>query len=135
MSSVHLLGGKEGYLAGWAAGGLDGHQRLGCAPTCSAGAVRPLHVGVACPCQAPAAPDYSFVSLLQDAEECDKAGSVATCQAIMRAVIGIGIEEEDRKHTWMEDADSVSLAYVGLKHLWGTSCRCESLLDLLIFLF
>lgn len=45
----------------------------------------------------------------QDAEECDKAGSVATCQAVMRAVIGIGIEEEDRKHTWMEDADSVSL--------------------------
>ncbi|KAG8513272.1 Pre-mRNA-processing factor 6, partial [Galemys pyrenaicus] len=41
-----------------------------------------------------------------DAEECDKAGSVATCQAVMRAVIGIGIEEEDRKHTWMEDADS-----------------------------
>lgn len=27
----------------------------------------------------------------------------------MRAVIGIGIEEEDRKHTWMEDADSVSI--------------------------
>lgn len=47
--------------------------------------------------------------LLQDAEECDRAGSVATCQAVMRAVIGIGIEEEDRKHTWMEDADSVSL--------------------------
>lgn len=45
---------------------------------------------------------------IQDAEECDKAGSVATCQAVMRAVIGIGIEEEDRKHTWMEDADSVS---------------------------
>lgn len=44
--------------------------------------------------------------LLQDAEECDRAGSVATCQAVMRAVIGIGIEEEDRKHTWMEDADS-----------------------------
>uniref|UniRef100_A0A8P4GFJ2 Pre-mRNA-processing factor 6 n=1 Tax=Dicentrarchus labrax TaxID=13489 RepID=A0A8P4GFJ2_DICLA len=43
---------------------------------------------------------------IQDAEECDKAGSVATCQAVIRAVIGIGIEEEDRKHTWMEDADS-----------------------------
>ncbi|EPQ11240.1 Pre-mRNA-processing factor 6 [Myotis brandtii] len=42
---------------------------------------------------------------IQGAEECDKAGSVATCQAVMRAVIGIGIEE-DRKHTWMEDADS-----------------------------
>lgn len=49
-----------------------------------------------------------FVFVLQDAEECDKAGSVATCQAVIRAVIGIGIEEEDRKHTWMEDADSVS---------------------------
>lgn len=49
-----------------------------------------------------------LVLVLQDAEECDKAGSVATCQAVIRAVIGIGIEEEDRKHTWMEDADSVS---------------------------
>lgn len=49
-----------------------------------------------------------FLLVLQDAEECDKAGSVATCQAVIRAVIGIGIEEEDRKHTWMEDADSVS---------------------------
>ena len=26
-----------------------------------------------------------------------------------RAVIGIGVEEEDRKHTWMEDAESVRL--------------------------
>ncbi|PIO30272.1 hypothetical protein AB205_0028180, partial [Aquarana catesbeiana] len=43
---------------------------------------------------------------IQDAEECDKAGSVVTCQAVTRAVIGIGIEEEDRKHTWMEDAES-----------------------------
>ncbi|XP_044067679.1 pre-mRNA-processing factor 6 [Siniperca chuatsi] len=43
---------------------------------------------------------------IQDAEECDKSGSVATCQAVIRAVIGIGIEEEDRKHTWMEDSDS-----------------------------
>lgn len=49
------------------------------------------------------------VLVLQDAEECDKAGSVATCQAVIRAVIGIGIEEEDRKHTWMEDSESVSM--------------------------
>lgn len=52
-----------------------------------------------------------FLLVLQDAEECDKAGSVATCQAVIRAVIGIGIEEEDRKHTWMEDADSVSTVH------------------------
>ncbi|PIO15618.1 hypothetical protein AB205_0017190 [Aquarana catesbeiana] len=43
---------------------------------------------------------------IQDAEECDKAGSVVTCQAVTRAVTGIGIEEEDRKRTWMEDAES-----------------------------
>ena len=24
-------------------------------------------------------------------------------------VIGIGVEEEDRKHTWMDDAESVSV--------------------------
>lgn len=51
-------------------------------------------------------------SFFQDSEECDKAGSVATCQAVIRAVIGIGIEEEDRKHTWMEDAESVSLPFI-----------------------
>ncbi|XP_065063649.1 pre-mRNA-processing factor 6-like isoform X2 [Rhopilema esculentum] len=43
---------------------------------------------------------------IKDAEEADAAQSVATCQAIIRAVIGIGVEEEDRKHTWMEDAES-----------------------------
>ena len=25
-----------------------------------------------------------------------------------RAVIGVGVEEEDRKHTWLDDAESVS---------------------------
>lgn len=50
---------------------------------------------------------FSLISI-QDAEECDKAGSVTTCQAVIRAVIGIGIEEEDCKHTWMEDAESVN---------------------------
>ena len=25
-----------------------------------------------------------------------------------RAVIGVGVEEEDRKHTWLDDAGSVS---------------------------
>ncbi|KAK0053867.1 pre-mRNA-processing factor 6 [Biomphalaria pfeifferi] len=43
---------------------------------------------------------------IKDAEDCEKSGSIHTCQAIIQAVIGIGIEEEDRKHTWMEDADS-----------------------------
>ncbi|KAG8199374.1 hypothetical protein JTE90_011834 [Oedothorax gibbosus] len=42
---------------------------------------------------------------LNDAVECEKAGSVLTCQAIVRTVIGIGVEDEDQKHAWMEDAD------------------------------
>ncbi|GFO02968.1 pre-mRNA-processing factor 6 [Plakobranchus ocellatus] len=43
---------------------------------------------------------------IHDAEDCEKSGSIITCQAIIHAVISVGIEEEDRKHTWMEDADS-----------------------------
>ena len=37
---------------------------------------------------------------MKDAEECDKAGAVAVGQAIMRAVIAIGVDDEDRKDTW-----------------------------------
>ncbi|XP_064597243.1 pre-mRNA-processing factor 6-like [Liolophura sinensis] len=43
---------------------------------------------------------------IKDAEDCEKSGSIFTCQAIIRAVIGIGVEEEDRKHTWMNDAEA-----------------------------
>lgn len=45
---------------------------------------------------------------IQDAEDCEKAGSAATCRAIIKCVIGTGIEEEDRIRTWMDDADAVS---------------------------
>lgn len=41
-----------------------------------------------------------------DAEEADKAGSTKTAQSIIQQVIGHGVEDEDRKHTWMEDAES-----------------------------
>ncbi|CAO0794450.1 unnamed protein product [Mucor circinelloides] len=43
---------------------------------------------------------------IEEAEKCEKNGSVLTCQAIVRATIGMGVEEEDRKSTWMEDAES-----------------------------
>lgn len=29
-----------------------------------------------------------------------------------RAVIGVGVEDEDKKHTWMEDAESVSILII-----------------------
>ncbi|XP_065843636.1 pre-mRNA-processing factor 6-like [Oscarella lobularis] len=58
---------------------------------------------------------------IQDAEECDKAGSVATCQAIMRAVIDIGVDEEDREDTWLEDAESCAAhgAYECARAIYG----------------
>ncbi|CAG2114082.1 unnamed protein product, partial [Medioppia subpectinata] len=43
---------------------------------------------------------------LKDAMETEKSGSVQTCQSIVRAVIGYGIDDEDRKHTWLEDAEN-----------------------------
>ena len=43
---------------------------------------------------------------ITDAEDAEKAESIATAQAIVRCVIGIGIEEEDREHTWMDDAET-----------------------------
>ncbi len=43
---------------------------------------------------------------LKEAEEAERSGFVSTCQAIVRETIGIGVEEEDRKSTWMDDAES-----------------------------
>ncbi len=42
---------------------------------------------------------------MKDAMDADKGGSIKTCQAIIKAVIGVGVDEEDRKDTWMEDAE------------------------------
>ena len=43
---------------------------------------------------------------MKDAVDCEKAGSIHTCQSLIRNVIGIGIEEEDQLETWIEDAQS-----------------------------
>lgn len=44
---------------------------------------------------------------MQEAEAAEKANPpmVVTCQAIVKAVIGMGVEEEDRKITWKADAE------------------------------
>ncbi|KAG4108716.1 PRP1 splicing factor, N-terminal-domain-containing protein [Neocallimastix lanati (nom. inval.)] len=43
---------------------------------------------------------------LKEAEKCEQEEHVSTCQAIIRNTIGLGLEEEDKKATWMEDAES-----------------------------
>jgi len=42
---------------------------------------------------------------LQEAEKCEADGSPLTAQAIVKATIGIDVEEEDRKAVWLEDAE------------------------------
>jgi pre-mRNA-processing factor 6 len=42
---------------------------------------------------------------MKDAMDSEKAKSIQTCQAVVKAVIGVGVDEEDRKDTWLEDAD------------------------------
>ena len=43
---------------------------------------------------------------IKEAEAAEKSGSVNTCQAIIRNIIGIGVEDEDQIDQWMEDAES-----------------------------
>eukprot|EP00455_Lapot_gusevi_P044895 TRINITY_DN5682_c0_g1_i2.p1 TRINITY_DN5682_c0_g1~~TRINITY_DN5682_c0_g1_i2.p1 ORF type:complete len:977 (+),score=316.05 TRINITY_DN5682_c0_g1_i2:61-2931(+) len=44
---------------------------------------------------------------IKEAEAAEKSGSVLTCQAIVRATIGIGVEDQDRKPTWTADAEAL----------------------------
>ncbi|VDL63845.1 unnamed protein product [Hymenolepis diminuta] len=43
---------------------------------------------------------------IKEAEECEKAKSILTAQAIIKAIIGHGIDEQDKKHTWLADAET-----------------------------
>ena len=43
---------------------------------------------------------------LKEAEACENANSSLTCAAIVRCCLNIGVEEEDRKRTWMDDAEN-----------------------------
>ncbi len=44
---------------------------------------------------------------IKEAEKAESSGAVATCQAIVTETIGLGVEDEDRKKTWIEDAEAV----------------------------
>ena len=43
---------------------------------------------------------------LKEAESCEALDAPATCGAIVRATLGLGVEEEDRKAVWTTDAES-----------------------------
>jgi len=81
--------------------------------------------------------------LLQEAEAAERSqpAMTATCIACVKAVIDLGIEEEDRKRTWMADADeaikrgSVETAraiyghalsvFPGKKSIWRRAAQLE----------
>ena len=42
---------------------------------------------------------------IKEAEKCEKQDSVETAQAIIRQAIGEGVEDEERKSQWLEDAE------------------------------
>uniref|UniRef100_A0A0E0JGQ7 PRP1 splicing factor N-terminal domain-containing protein n=1 Tax=Oryza punctata TaxID=4537 RepID=A0A0E0JGQ7_ORYPU len=42
---------------------------------------------------------------LKEAEAAERARSMMTCQAIVKNTIGIGVDDEDRKRTWVADAE------------------------------
>lgn len=44
---------------------------------------------------------------IAEAEKCEEEGAILTCQSIIRETLGWGLDEDDdRKKTWMEDAES-----------------------------
>ncbi|KAF8169640.1 PRP1 splicing factor, N-terminal-domain-containing protein [Pholiota molesta] len=43
---------------------------------------------------------------LKEAETCEAEGSPRTCEAIVKATVGMDVEEEDRLDTWVGDAES-----------------------------
>jgi len=43
---------------------------------------------------------------MKEAIDSEKGGSILTCQSLIRHVVGHGVEEEDRKDTWLEDAEN-----------------------------
>ncbi|KAJ6629246.1 PRP1 splicing factor, N-terminal-domain-containing protein [Mycena sp. CBHHK59/15] len=43
---------------------------------------------------------------LKEAERCESEGSPRTCEAIVKATVGMEIEEEDRLDTWVGDAEA-----------------------------
>lgn len=43
---------------------------------------------------------------LKEAQDAEWAGALLTCKFLIRNTIGLGIDEEDRLRTWMDDADS-----------------------------
>lgn len=45
--------------------------------------------------------------LLKEAQTVEKVGAITTCQALVKESMELGVEEEDRKRVWLEDAENL----------------------------
>lgn len=54
---------------------------------------------------------------IKEAEKAEKSGGVVTCQALVSNTIAMGIEPEDQKKTWMEDAEGVCII-IAVYYCW-----------------
>lgn len=65
---------------------------------------------------------------LKEAEACERAqpGMEVTCRAIVKHVVGLGVEEEDRERTWLADAEVGGLGAGTWR--WGCAA-CVALLS------
>ena len=69
---------------------------------------------------------------LKEAVDAEKSGAVLTCQVIIKFVIGHGVEDEDRKHSWLEDADNFT-SQVKTQNNFTTTYRDQDLFFFFLF--
>jgi pre-mRNA-processing factor 6 len=72
---------------------------------------------------------------LKEAVDAEKSGAVLTCQAIIKFVIGHGVEDEDRKHSWLEDADNFTSQVKTMLLQLSAIPRPRMICLILLFLF
>ncbi|OQR95491.1 pre-mRNA-processing factor [Thraustotheca clavata] len=60
---------------------------------------------------------------LKEAEACEQAEAPLTCAALVRQTLNIGVEEEDRKRTWIDDAETFTSkgAYITAKAIYSVA--------------
>jgi hypothetical protein len=75
--------------------------------------------------------DRVAACLVQEAEASEKSQPpmVGTCRAIVKEVVGLGVEEQDRKRTWMADAGGWGAPGTACLRSDGTTAQLDKCLN------
>jgi pre-mRNA-processing factor 6 len=49
---------------------------------------------------------------LREAQQCEAAGALLTCAALVRNALLVGVEEEDRLATWLDGAPNLIVSFI-----------------------